>query len=830
MYVPRNLFAHLFTNLIKSHNVSSSPVLILVAVEPDALCACHMLTHLFKFNFIRHSITPIAGYGDLARVGEKLVRPLRTTDGGTGGTVICLGVGGLVDLEAHFGLEPDEDGNGGGMGGVDVWIMDARRPYNLSNVFGLQSTDGGELVPGVARGEISARYKSGVGGVFVFDDGDIAQELGKERDAYCALAEMPELGEDLESEDESDEEIIPSSQRENEEGDEAEDEDTSVVAGEKRKRQSPAIQDSDPDEGTPSKRRRSNSSSPVPVTPSKQPSAKSLRKKLLGLQRKHNDVLQAYYNLGASYSEPVSSLMWDLASKLANYDNDMLWLAIVGVSSYEISGKTSSGIGLSPESGASNWSRDRIKFLLEVLRGEVRRLNPTDLKDLLARDVESGVIQTHAKNPSDMAIRISPEPRLLLVRHWSLYESMVHSPYLSVKLHIWNESGRRKLHKLLAKMGVSLTQCKQSYTHMDMEIRRSLRQQLLKHAPIYGLEALVPPDRQKDSWGFVRCWGYKACFSAMDVGVIVGAILEVGDMNREFLDSRVPPTSTHSGISTPKTSLEPTHRIVPTHVELANYDPEESLHKRFWTAYDALSNVAKLTEHIPTAQHLYRAILRTGASIIEKRQVKPLAGAPIHLVILKDGPDIALFTHPGALIKLALWLAEVISEAESFSAAKGKDMILASLDEQRGIYTVVGLGGGSAVAAHKVRVARRVERKKEREQRKTEKEAVKEKKRRLRRERLAVLGEDSDLEDDESESDGTESEQSSDGEEDEVADRGEGLNWFGNAFQQAIEETGVRVKADSFEHCVVEVKKDDLLSFLERACTIMRLQLSRTKA
>src|ERR1700761_2702405 len=132
MYVPRSLFTHLFSHLTKHHSVSSSPVLILAAVEPDALCACRMLAHLLKFHFIRHSITPISGYADLARAGEKLVRPLRTTDGGSGGTVICLGVGGLVDLEAHFGLEPDEDGNGGGMGGVDVWILDARRPYNLS--------------------------------------------------------------------------------------------------------------------------------------------------------------------------------------------------------------------------------------------------------------------------------------------------------------------------------------------------------------------------------------------------------------------------------------------------------------------------------------------------------------------------------------------------------------------------------------------------------------------------------------------------------------------------------------------------------------------------
>ncbi len=87
-----------------------------------------MLKHLFEFHNIRHSITPIAGYGDLARVGEKLVRPLRTTDRRYGGTVICLGVGGLVDLEAHFGLEPDEEGSGGGMGAwtSGSWTRDGR--------------------------------------------------------------------------------------------------------------------------------------------------------------------------------------------------------------------------------------------------------------------------------------------------------------------------------------------------------------------------------------------------------------------------------------------------------------------------------------------------------------------------------------------------------------------------------------------------------------------------------------------------------------------------------------------------------------------------------
>jgi cell division control protein 45 len=42
-----------------------------------------------------------------------------------------------------------------------------------------------------------------------------------------------------------------------------------------------------------------------------------------------------------------------------------------------------------------------------------------------------------------------------------------------------------------------------------------------------------------------------------------------------------------------------------------------------------------------------------------------------------------------------------------------------------------------------------------------------------------------------------------------------GLNRFGQAFQEVVEETGARVRIDSFEHSVVEVKKDDVAGFFE---------------
>lgn len=209
MYLPRNLIAHLYQNLVKRTHAAAPPVLLLVALEPDALCACRILTALLKRDYIPHKIQPIAGYGDLSRAADELVRPMRTTEGGSGGVVVCLGVGGMIDMEEMLGMDMDENGQGG-TGDVEVWVLDARRPWNLANVFGTpigEDSTTGELVrrqPGVEKGRVSQSYQSLRGGVIVFDDGDIEEELQAEREAYCGLEEMPEVGEDTGSDDDLD--------------------------------------------------------------------------------------------------------------------------------------------------------------------------------------------------------------------------------------------------------------------------------------------------------------------------------------------------------------------------------------------------------------------------------------------------------------------------------------------------------------------------------------------------------------------------------------------------------------------------------------------------
>ncbi|KAG4218200.1 hypothetical protein PC116_g33320, partial [Phytophthora cactorum] len=183
-----------------------------------------------------------------------------------------------------------------------------------------------------------------------------------------------------------------------------------------------------------------------------------------------------------------------------------------------------------------------------------------------------------------------------------------------------------------------------------------------------------------------------------------------------------------------------------------------------------------------------------------------------------------LFTHPAALTKLALWVGEALAEQEKDANGKlahggrGTPLVVASLNEKRGVYIVVGTGGGGGPdlaflgkEAAKEKQAAKEAKIKEREQKRRNREKIREEKRAAK----AAAGDDDD-DDEETESEDSDgSDSDSEDEIEEPKERGYGLNKFGTAFQDVVSETNARVRIDSFEHCVVEVRKDDLGGFLE---------------
>ena len=147
---------------------------------------------------------------------------------------------------------------------------------------------------------------------------------------------------------------------------------------------------------------------------------------------------------GTYYGQAASTTVYILATVLTRTDNDLLWLAILGVTFQYIT---------------SRISRDTYERYHALFEGEVRRLN----KDVIdhgmgfaGRNANAAGIaggSSCARSADDTSIRVVEDLRFTLWRHWNLYDAMMHSGYVASKLGIWREKGRKRLHGLLAKMG-----------------------------------------------------------------------------------------------------------------------------------------------------------------------------------------------------------------------------------------------------------------------------------------------------------------------------------------------------------------------------------------
>jgi cell division control protein 45 len=141
------------------------------------------------------------------------------------------------------------------------------------------------------------------------------------------------------------------------------------------------------------------------------------------------------------------------------------------------------------------------------------------------------------------------------------------------------------------------------------------------------------------------------------------------------------------------------------------------------------------------------------------------------------------------------------------SKRKHLPLVVASLNERRGVYVVVGTAIGAEVAN-----SLKIQKKKE----KSAKQVEKEEKRRKR--------EEEGLDDEEEEEEEEEEESDDDSDDEGEEEKRGGRNRFGIAFQDVANSTQARIRIDSFEATVVEVKKEDLAGFLEGLSLGLSLQ------
>lgn len=64
---------------------------------------------------------------------------------------------------------------------------------------------------------------------------------------------------------------------------------------------------------------------------------------------------------------------------------------------------------------------------------------------------------------------------MVLLRHWSIIESIYHSIDLACLFKMWTNKGKKKLHEFLADLGLPLNECKQKYAYMDSSFKNDFK-------------------------------------------------------------------------------------------------------------------------------------------------------------------------------------------------------------------------------------------------------------------------------------------------------------------------------------------------------------------
>ncbi|CAM9438816.1 unnamed protein product [Ascophyllum nodosum] len=557
-------------------------VIIFVAPNCDAMCACRILSYMLRADAVSYKIKPVAGYGDIAAANEELLKG--NSDLRSVVMINCGAICDVVDLLSY--LSPE----------AYVYIIDSNRPVHLANVY-----------PKKDR-------------VVVFVDEDNGD-----------VDDIPSDGEGLDGNDETSDESDSESSQEEElasiDGDNSEDsegEDAEVHGRPEDK------ENVTPNDGT---AKQASSLDPKKMG-RKRKRQTSRREQHTGPTRRQR--IRQYYN-GASHSSASAVQLFAMAMQLNKDTNDLLWLAIVGLTDQYIHQKI---------------DQEVYHMVVAQLQQHVIAKNSKTSLETSSADGKTLVpVSELGRITCDM------EFRFMLHRHWSLYESMYFSNFVASKLNVWNSNGRHRLEEFLAKMGFSLEQCKQKYPFMSCQLRKRLRDQIEKYAEEYGLQDIFYGSYQ-------RYCGFKNPLSAADMVYCITALAE----HRDALAASDDQVGKGSNVENDETGWVDS----------------------FNNAYDALAgkNLKILQQGLSLSMSLQRAVVQQAVTMVEKRSLT-LFKHFRYAFIRSNETDERLFTQPLALRKLASFLIDVHRENGRWAGDKARPLVI--MAERTTTYLVVGV-------------------------------------------------------------------------------------------------------------------------------------------
>lgn len=261
----------------------------------------------------------------------------------------------------------------------------------------------------------------------------------------------------------------------------------------------------------------------------------------------------------------------------------------------------------------------------------------------------------------------------MLLRHWSLFESINNSTYMMAKLNLWKEPGQKSLRDFLLQIGIPLDQAKQKFSFMDPELKSELTDRIRKKAETFGLGEIL-------QHSFVRQYDSKTQFSSHDMAYSVSSLLEHPNISGE------------SGLKSE--NKQPNAQTDQKQSAVSSY---EQLLQNFWVAYDALeqnshSKLALIYKGIEQTKEMQQAIMRVGNAILDQREVKQMK--QFNYVFIENSflKDIQLFQYPLSLSKLGLFILQA-RKARLKSEKAQKPLILSVRNPEKKKTLVIAVFG-----------------------------------------------------------------------------------------------------------------------------------------
>ena len=323
--------------------------------------------------------------------------------------------------------------------------------------------------------------------------------------------------------------------------------------------------------------------------------------------------------------------------------DDLLWLASVSVTHFYITAKMS----------LSDYTTHMSDFSLKVAHS-----NLTKPKTELVGEDRHEYTAFHS-----IRLDATEEYQLFLLRHLSLWDSMVLSSFVTSKLQLLNtEDGLNSLRKLVhGTLGLKDEECRSEWiTLANSNRREDILHSLGDYFTRKGLASFTFP-------GIVMRQGYGEGVSAADMCHIVQALL-----------------------------TEPTNQVV-----LVDKEKQEKNDKpwidAFYGAFDALDymkTAGVLKGVVEKARQAQTAMMRQCAALLQKEYVRNLQGFR-YSFINEASTDLPFFVHPLSLASLARCVFDTLSEASHTPGTRGGDpesklpLILLALDRDYDMYTVV---------------------------------------------------------------------------------------------------------------------------------------------